>query len=79
MLCKRHGPFTVQVGRQAVVIDSVEKLFEIGLVRPVDEGTPQGGSLSAILSNLVPDDLDKDRQKVLDEESQPRARAYYTR
>ena len=31
-----------------------------GLVRPVDEGTPQGGPLSPILSNLVLDDLDKE-------------------
>jgi RNA-directed DNA polymerase len=31
-----------------------------GLVRPVDEGTPQGGPLSPLLSNLVLDDLDKE-------------------
>ena len=29
-------------------------VMEDGLVRPVDEGTPQGGPLSPILSNLVP-------------------------
>jgi len=34
--------------------------MEDGLVRPVDEGTPQGGPLSPILSNLVLDDLDKE-------------------
>ncbi|MER8549418.1 reverse transcriptase domain-containing protein [Mesorhizobium sp. M1169] len=30
------------------------------MVRPVDEGTPQGGPLSPILSNLLLDDLDKE-------------------
>ena len=33
---------------------------EDGLVRPVDEGTPQGGPLSPFLSNIVLDDLDKE-------------------
>jgi len=32
--------------------------MEGGLVSPVDEGTPQGGPLSPLLSNLVLDDLD---------------------
>lgn len=35
-------------------------VMENGLVRPVDEGTPQGGPLSPILSNLLLDDLDKE-------------------
>src|SRR5689334_19959417 len=35
-------------------------VVEDGLVRPVDEGTPQGGPLSPLLSNLVLDDLDKE-------------------
>ena len=35
-------------------------VMEDGLVRPVDEGTPQRGPLSPILSNLVLDDLDKE-------------------
>src|SRR5215472_5349527 len=35
-------------------------VMEDGLARPVDEGTPQGGPLSPILSNLVLDDLDKE-------------------
>ncbi len=35
-------------------------VMEDGLVRPVDEGTPQGGPLSPMLSNLVLDDLDKE-------------------
>ena len=35
-------------------------VMEDGLVSPVDEGTPQGGPLSPIRSNLVLDDLDKE-------------------
>ena len=35
-------------------------VMEDGLVSPVGEGTPQGGPLSPILSNLVLDDLDKE-------------------
>jgi RNA-directed DNA polymerase len=35
-------------------------VMEDGLVRPVYEGTPQGGPLSPLLSNLVLDDLDKE-------------------
>src|SRR5260221_3546365 len=35
-------------------------VLEDGLVRPVDEGMPQGGPLSPLLSNLVLDDLDKE-------------------
>src|SRR5215472_15171422 len=33
-------------------------VMEDGLVLPVDEGTPQGGPLSPLLSNLILDDLD---------------------
>src|ERR1700724_1246979 len=33
-------------------------VMEDGLISPVDEGTPQGGPLSPLLSNLVLDDLD---------------------
>src|SRR6266481_1146089 len=36
------------------------EVMEDGLVGPVDEGTPQGGPLSPLLSNLVLDDLDKE-------------------
>ena len=35
-------------------------VMEDGLVSPVDEGTPQGGPLSPLLSNLVLDDLDRE-------------------
>jgi RNA-directed DNA polymerase len=35
-------------------------VMEDGLVRPVDEGAPQGGPISPLLSNLVLDDLDKE-------------------
>src|ERR1700675_4926853 len=35
-------------------------VMEDGLVSPVGEGTPQGGPLSPLLSNLVLDDLDKE-------------------
>jgi RNA-directed DNA polymerase len=35
-------------------------VMEDGLVSPVDEGTPQGGPLSPLLSNLVLHDLDKE-------------------
>jgi RNA-directed DNA polymerase len=35
-------------------------VMEDGLVLPVDEGTPQGGPLSPLLSNLLLDDLDKE-------------------
>jgi RNA-directed DNA polymerase len=35
-------------------------VMEDGLVSPVDEGTPQSGPLSLLLSNLVLDDLDNE-------------------
>lgn len=37
-------------------------VMEDGLVRPVDEGAPQGGPLSPLLSNLL-DDLDKELER----------------
>ena len=38
-------------------------VMENGLVRPVDEGTPQGGPLSPLLSNLVLDELDRELER----------------
>lgn len=35
-------------------------VLEDGLVSPTDEGTPQGGPLSPLLSNIVLDDLDEE-------------------
>jgi RNA-directed DNA polymerase len=37
--------------------------MENGLVSPTDEGTPQGGPLSPLLSNLVLDELDRELEK----------------
>lgn len=34
-----------------------------GLVRPAEKGTPQGGPLSPLLSNIMLDDLDKELEK----------------
>jgi RNA-directed DNA polymerase len=38
-------------------------VMENGLVGPTDEGTPQGGPLSPLLSNLVLDELDRELEK----------------
>lgn len=38
-------------------------VMEDGLVSPVDEGTPQGGPLSPLLSNIVLDELDRELTK----------------
>ncbi len=38
-------------------------VMEGGLVSPVDEGTPQGGPLSPLLSNMVLDELDRELER----------------
>jgi RNA-directed DNA polymerase len=38
-------------------------VMENGLVRSIDEGTPQGGPLSPLLSNLVLDELDRELER----------------
>jgi RNA-directed DNA polymerase len=38
-------------------------VMEAGWVSPVDEGTPQGGPLSPLLSNLVLDELDRELER----------------
>lgn len=38
-------------------------VMEDGLVKPSDEGTPQGGPLSPLLSNIVLDELDKELEE----------------
>jgi len=38
-------------------------VMENGLVQPTEEGTPQGGPLSPLLSNIVLDELDRELER----------------
>lgn len=38
-------------------------VMENGLINPTEEGTPQGGPLSPLLSNIILDDFDKELEK----------------
>ena len=38
-------------------------IMQDGLAQPREEGTPQGGPLSPLLSNILLDDLDKELEK----------------
>ncbi len=38
-------------------------VLEDGLVKPADEGTPQGGPLSPLLSNIVLDEFDQELER----------------
>lgn len=38
-------------------------VMENGLIKPTEEGTPQGGNLSPLLSNIVLDELDKELER----------------
>ncbi len=38
-------------------------VMENGLISPTEEGTPQGGPLSPLLSNIMLDDFDKELER----------------
>lgn len=59
MMQRENDPALIRLIRSFLTAGVMEN----GLVSPTEEGTPQGGPLSPLLSNLVLDELDKELEK----------------